>query len=268
MRLSTYCRSYFDFERVVGKRQEENDAEKSVRFVQAQNPTQEKRLTARVLPCVLFEQDPAILRPRGNLNFSFATRCACNTVATHLLLLAFFVNNTHTKCIHAMPGNKQVPACGFAVTPRYPVGTRFRKTFDGHGSFVGSVTSFDGELYEVLYEDGDQEIFDASGFDGVEILPVHKRPSTPKKRAPVEDDNGLTKIPTCPVCLEEFASDPSAAAARLPVQAKECAHVICKVCVGHIKGISGSSKVDCRCASVRHPLTRPLPPRASPCVKW
>lgn len=57
--------------------------------------------------------------------------------------------------------------------PVVPIGTRFFKTFPGHGRFEGRVMGFDGELYEILYpQDGDTENFDAEDFasSDVEII--------------------------------------------------------------------------------------------------
>lgn len=39
----------------------------------------------------------------------------------------------------------------------YPVGTKVRKYFQGHGWFTGAVTAFDGKKYSVKYEDDDSE---------------------------------------------------------------------------------------------------------------
>lgn len=52
----------------------------------------------------------------------------------------------------------------------YPVGTRISKLFAGR-AFEGLVTWSDGELYEICYEDGDEEVFGISGFNNdVKIL--------------------------------------------------------------------------------------------------
>ena len=41
--------------------------------------------------------------------------------------------------------------------------------FPGFGEFEGEVVDFDGELYKISYQDGDEELVGASGFDNMTI---------------------------------------------------------------------------------------------------
>jgi hypothetical protein len=43
---------------------------------------------------------------------------------------------------------------------RWPLGTRIRKHFEGHGDFDGEVKGFNDGLYSIEYSDGDKEQFD------------------------------------------------------------------------------------------------------------
>ncbi|KAG7356020.1 hypothetical protein IV203_000706 [Nitzschia inconspicua] len=43
---------------------------------------------------------------------------------------------------------------------RWPLGTKIRKYFEGHGEFIGEVQSYKDGLYTVLYSDGDTEELD------------------------------------------------------------------------------------------------------------
>lgn len=57
-----------------------------------------------------------------------------------------------------------------AKTPKYPVGTYVGKYFESEcssdeGWFVGEVVSWDGEFYQIRYEDGDEEEFDEADMD-------------------------------------------------------------------------------------------------------
>jgi hypothetical protein len=66
----------------------------------------------------------------------------------------------------------------------WPVGTRFRKEFPGHGTFQGTITSFDGEHYKVHYpSDGDSEELSDYELDDVEIIeiPTSKARASNKK---------------------------------------------------------------------------------------
>lgn len=55
--------------------------------------------------------------------------------------------------------------------PRYPIGTKFAKTFLGHGTYVGRIESFDGVYYKVVYpKDGDREDLTESELDSLVIL--------------------------------------------------------------------------------------------------
>ncbi|CAB9520972.1 expressed unknown protein [Seminavis robusta] len=70
-----------------------------------------------------------------------------------------------------------------SALPMFLVGTRFRRTFDGHGTFEGVITSFDGTYYHVVYpEDGDEEDFseeDLEALDDIKILPASNSPKYP-----------------------------------------------------------------------------------------
>jgi hypothetical protein len=60
-----------------------------------------------------------------------------------------------------------------ASAPSYPVGTRFRKEFPGHGTFQGTIMSFDGEHHKVYYSsDGDSEELSDYELDDVEIIEI------------------------------------------------------------------------------------------------
>jgi hypothetical protein len=55
----------------------------------------------------------------------------------------------------------------------FPVGTRFRKEFPGHGTFQGTVVSFDGVHYKVYYpSDGDSEELSDHELDEVDIIEI------------------------------------------------------------------------------------------------
>lgn len=46
----------------------------------------------------------------------------------------------------------------FKPQPSFAIGTQFKKTFPGHGTFVGVIESFNGVVYRIKYpEDGDVE---------------------------------------------------------------------------------------------------------------
>jgi hypothetical protein len=60
-----------------------------------------------------------------------------------------------------------------ASAPTFPVGTRFRKEFPGHGTFQGTIMSFDGEHHRVYYSsDGDSEELSDYELDDVEIIEI------------------------------------------------------------------------------------------------
>jgi hypothetical protein len=60
-----------------------------------------------------------------------------------------------------------------AISPSFPVGTRFRKEFPGHGTFRGRIMSFDGEHHRVYYSsDGDSEELSDYELDDVEIIEI------------------------------------------------------------------------------------------------
>jgi hypothetical protein len=67
----------------------------------------------------------------------------------------------------------------------FPVGTRFRKEFPGHGMFQGTIMSFDGEHHRVYYSsDGDSEELSDYELDGVEIIEIPtSRPRAPKGKS-------------------------------------------------------------------------------------
>lgn len=171
---------------------------------------------------------------------------------------------------------KEQPFCGFTVKPKYPIHTRLRKHFPGHGYFEGRVAGFDGEFYDILYQDGDSEVFDITGFDSVEILAPLKtkdegngmqHPSNTTLVATTNEDNeahdasgssctsnrdvGVVKkpkyeIPICPICTEEFTCDTAnRESGRLPLQAIHCPHVICKECIAkiHLTFVQGDNNI-------------------------
>jgi hypothetical protein len=60
-----------------------------------------------------------------------------------------------------------------ASAPAFPVGTQFRKEFPGHGTFQGTIMSFDGEHYRVYYpSDGDSEELSDYELDDVEMVEI------------------------------------------------------------------------------------------------
>jgi hypothetical protein len=62
---------------------------------------------------------------------------------------------------------------GRASAPTFPVGTRFRKDFPGHGTFQGTIISFDGVHYKVHYpSDGDSEELSDYELDDVELIEI------------------------------------------------------------------------------------------------
>lgn len=75
-----------------------------------------------------------------------------------------------------------------AFTGKYPVGYKFVKTFAGHGSFVGEVTSVDPPFYHVCYKvDGDEE--DMSECE----LSTWPKASTPGKKKQSKKKKQLVK---------------------------------------------------------------------------
>ena len=62
--------------------------------------------------------------------------------------------------------------------PKYPVGTKIRKHFDGWGWFEGMVVSHDEGFYQVLYKDGDKEEYDENELE--DILWPSNQPTTKK----------------------------------------------------------------------------------------
>ena len=62
---------------------------------------------------------------------------------------------------------------GRASAPTFPVGTRFRKEFPGHGTFQGRIMSFDGVHHKVYYSsDGDSEELSDYELVDVEIIEI------------------------------------------------------------------------------------------------
>ena len=60
-----------------------------------------------------------------------------------------------------------------------------------------NVVDFDGGLYSILYQhDGDEEIFDESGFDGVEIVydPLHRNCDAGESCDGISGEKGLRAI--------------------------------------------------------------------------
>jgi hypothetical protein len=65
---------------------------------------------------------------------------------------------------------------GRASAPTFPVGTRFRKEFPGHGTFQGEILSFDGVHHKVYYSsDGDSEELSDYELDDLEITEIPTR---------------------------------------------------------------------------------------------
>jgi hypothetical protein len=84
--------------------------------------------------------------------------------------------SVRAKCSNATTGR--------ASAPPFPVGTRFCKEFPGHGTFHGTIMSFDGVHYKVYYpsDDDSEELSDSElvEVDIIEMPTSRARASTKK----------------------------------------------------------------------------------------
>jgi hypothetical protein len=80
--------------------------------------------------------------------------------------------------------------------PKYPVGTAVKKFFQGHGLFRGTVASYNGIIYTVLYEDGDREQYEEKEL--AEIIWNSKVTSETENEEERKDDGGDFSNSTSP----------------------------------------------------------------------
>jgi hypothetical protein len=62
--------------------------------------------------------------------------------------------------------------------PQWPIGTKFLKVFEGYGTFVGEIQSFDGMYYHMIYpSDGDEEDLTEEEVRRLMIVPTEQESS-------------------------------------------------------------------------------------------